>query len=132
MSSKAGEMRSWHVIFEVFILRVTGSMEARSCGRNCKVRGISATNTRERLIQARDKESLSEEMCENLLDAFEFIGSLRMRHQANQIRNGEPPDNYLPPSSLSGLERGHLKDAFAVISDMQEVLENRYQIGRLI
>lgn len=94
--------------------------------------GISATNTRERLIQARDKDSLSDEMCANLVDAFEFIGSLRMQHQARQIRKGEPPDNYLPPSSLSGLERGHLKDAFAVISDMQEVLENRYQIGRLI
>ena len=69
-------------------------------------------------------------MSANLQDAFEFIASLRIRHQAQQIRAGEKPDNYLPPSDLSQLERSHLKDAFAVIKSIQETLENRYQSGR--
>lgn len=93
--------------------------------------GIAAVNTNERLAQAMEQGSLSREMGANLMDAFEFISSLRIRNQAGQIRKGEPVDNYLPPSMLSGLERDHLKDAFSVISDMQNVLENRYQSSRL-
>lgn len=93
--------------------------------------GIGTANTNERLQQASELGSLGREMCANLIDAFEFISTLRIQHQASKIRNGEPLDNYLSPSMLSGLERGHLKDAFSVIKDMQEVLENRYQSARL-
>jgi CBS domain-containing protein len=39
-------------------------------------------------------------------------------------------DNFVRPDSLSHLERSQLKDAFAVISSMQETLAHRYQTGR--
>jgi CBS domain-containing protein len=74
---------------------------------------------------------LSRDMAENLEDALEYIALLRIRHQANQIRNGQKPDNYVPPTELSELEREYLKDAFKVIRTMQESLETRYQTGRL-
>ena len=38
-------------------------------------------------------------------DALEFIASLRIQHQAEQIRNGQPPDNYVPPSQPADLRR---------------------------
>ena len=69
-------------------------------------------------------------MCENLVDALEFIASIRINHQAEQIQKGIPADNYLSPDDLSDLERRHLKDAFRVIQDMQETMDNRYQGGR--
>ena len=93
--------------------------------------GLPAVNTSERLQAARACGALSEEMSANLQDAFEFLASLRIRHQAEQIRRGETPDNYLAPAELSQLERKHLKDAFVVIKDIQDTLENRYQAGRL-
>jgi CBS domain-containing protein len=93
--------------------------------------GLPAVNTYERLQAARECGALSEEMSANLQDAFEFLASLRIRHQAEQIRTGETPDNYLAPAELSQLERKHLKDAFVVIKDIQDTLENRYQAGRL-
>ncbi len=74
--------------------------------------------------------ALSEEMADNLRDALELIASLRIRHQAGQIRLGLKADNYLPPDDLSELERKHLKDAFSVIQEMQHILESRYQSGR--
>jgi CBS domain-containing protein len=92
--------------------------------------GINATNTSERLRIAIQVGALSEEMGENLIDALEFIASLRINHQAEQIRMGLKPDNYMPPDDLSELERKHLKDAFSVIQDMQNTLESRYQSGR--
>jgi len=93
-------------------------------------KGLAQINTTERLRAATASNALSAEMGANLEDALEFIASLRIRHQAQQIRLGIEPDNYLPPQDLSELERRHLKDAFSVIQDMQHVLENRYQSGR--
>ena len=93
--------------------------------------GIAVSNTTERLQMAHETGAMSTEMSENLLDALEYISSLRLQHQASQIRQQISVDNYIDPKSLSGLERGHLKDAFSIIKDMQEVLENRHQTGRL-
>jgi CBS domain-containing protein len=93
-------------------------------------RGVNATNTTDRLRTAIKSGALSQEMGENLMDALEFIASLRISHQADQIRRGETPDNYLAPDDLSVLERKHLKDAFKVIEEMQETMEVRYQLAR--
>ncbi|SCZ49374.1 putative nucleotidyltransferase substrate binding domain-containing protein [Thiohalomonas denitrificans] len=92
--------------------------------------GLPEVNTRERLKIAAETSALSHESAENLEDAFEFIVTLRARHQAEQIKRGEKPDNYMAPSELSSLERGHLKDAFSVISGLQNALGQRHQAGR--
>ena len=93
--------------------------------------GLTVTNTSERLQAAHEVGAMSQEMSENLIDALEYIADLRIQHQAQQIRHGEQADNYLDPKTLSGLERGHLKDSFMIIKDMQEVLENRHQSERI-
>lgn len=92
--------------------------------------GISAVNTIDRLAAATAGGAISAQMGANLQHAHTFIASLRIQHQAKQIKRGEKPDNFVPPTELSELERKHLKDAFKVIQLMQETLENRYQLGR--
>jgi CBS domain-containing protein len=92
--------------------------------------GIAVVNTTERLQAACAAGGVSSEMTQDLVDALEYIGSLRNHHQVERIRAGQAADNFLDPKSLSGLERKHLKDAFAIIKSMQEVLEHRYQAGR--
>jgi CBS domain-containing protein len=93
--------------------------------------GIKATNTVERLEAAFECNALSAEMHGNLIDALEYIGSLRIRHQAKQIRAGLTVDNYLPPKELTGLEKNHLKDSFLVIKTMQQFFESRYPSSRM-
>ncbi len=92
--------------------------------------GIGAINTLERLRAAGETPALSRDGAANLVDALEFIGTLRVQHQARQLRRGEKADNYLSPDELSPLERGHLKDTFIFINTMQETLGQRYQAGR--
>lgn len=92
--------------------------------------GIPAVNTRERLEAAMAAGALGRELGTSLLDAQEFIAGLRIRHQADRLRAGRAPDNYLPPAALSSLERAHLKDAFRLVQTLQATLENRYQAGR--
>jgi CBS domain-containing protein len=93
--------------------------------------GLDAVSTAERLKMAAGSPSLSKDGSANLLDAFEFIGELRIEHQAAQIRRGEKADNFLSPKQLSRLERAHLKDAFKVIQTMQESLSHRYHTGHI-
>lgn len=54
-----------------------------------------------------------------------------MQHQARLLEAGHAADNHLRLEELSELERRHLKDAFAVVKDLQGVLEKRYLAGRL-
>jgi len=103
--------------------------------------GIPEINTIERLEKAAEVKAVSRDGAANLIDALEFIGTLRMRHQANQLRAGKKADNYLPPDDLSPLERLTLdsdvlilectsleRQAFTHIS-LEEVREGRDRLG---
>lgn len=92
--------------------------------------GIAAANTQERLLAAADAGEISRQGAMDLKDSLEFIGLARLRHQARQIREGAPPDNFLDPKTLSGFERGNLKSAFQVVKDMQASMASAYQLSR--
>jgi CBS domain-containing protein len=93
--------------------------------------GKEPVNTVERLRACAGTQALSQDMAENLEDALEFIATLRIQHQAKQIKKGLPPDNYVPPDNLSELEREHLKHAFKVIQTMQESMIKRFGADKL-
>lgn len=92
--------------------------------------GIGPINTWERLDAIADAGVLTEGTVNDLRDAFEFISMVRLQHQAKQIEQGQKPNNYVPPEELSALERRHLKDAFEVVSTMQDSMASRYQADR--
>ncbi|WP_075214862.1 DUF294 nucleotidyltransferase-like domain-containing protein [Mongoliimonas terrestris] len=84
--------------------------------------GLEVVNTRERLAAAKAAGSLSTTAADDLIDAFDLISDIRIEHQSVQIRAGGKPDNYVAPARLSALERGHLRDAFAVVKALQSSL----------
>ena len=84
--------------------------------------GITQANTRDRIQAATDMGVISTEGGRDLLDAYDLISEVRLRHQAAQIAEGKKPDNFLAPDSLSDLERNHLRDAFLIVRTMQSAL----------
>ncbi|MDP2067162.1 MAG: putative nucleotidyltransferase substrate binding domain-containing protein [Burkholderiaceae bacterium] len=92
---------------------------------------VAAVNTHDRLEQAGHSGEVSDQGARDLRDAQEFLGKLRIAHQARQIARGQAPDNFLALEELSNLERSHLKSAFAVVQGLQNVLAQRYGGGRL-
>ncbi|WDE04850.1 cyclic nucleotide-binding/CBS domain-containing protein [Thalassomonas viridans] len=88
--------------------------------------GVSAVNTLERLRQVGGSASLTRASSENLIDAVEFMGMLRIEHQVKQLSQGKVADNHLPPKQISRLEREHLKDAFKVVKALQDVRQAAY------
>lgn len=91
---------------------------------------LKPVNTRARLAAAREAGVISLSGGRDLLDAFDLIAETRIRHQSRQIRQGQKPDNYMAPSSLSELERNHLRDAFLIIKTMQSAAgQGKYTVS---
>lgn len=84
--------------------------------------GLTEVNTAARLRAAAASGALTEENATNLVDAFEFLNDVRVRHQVRQLRAGNAPDNHVPPAELSEFERRHLRDAFQIVRKMQGAL----------
>ncbi|MGB3725376.1 MAG: putative nucleotidyltransferase substrate binding domain-containing protein [Glaciecola sp.] len=82
--------------------------------------GVTGVNTIDRLQQVTGTRSLSTSSAKSLIDAFEFLGQLRLNHQANLMQAGEKPSNFMHPKAISRLEREHLKEAFKVIKTLQD------------
>ena len=54
--------------------------------------------------------------------------SLRFKFQAQKIKEGKEPDNYINPNRLSRAEKNTLKYAFKIIKEFQEFLYERYNL----
>lgn len=93
--------------------------------------GVSETNTLSRLRLLQEGQFLPHDLCSEVIEAYEFLMHLRLVHQLQQLEEGGQPDNYLNPQDLSDLERQALKEAFAVITRMQEAVRRDFQIQDL-
>lgn len=91
--------------------------------------GIPDVSTLERIEALRERHSVIREMGDELAQAFEFITLLRLHHQVELIESGREPDNFVNPSKLSNLEKKSLKEAFQVISRIQDVIREQYGPG---
>lgn len=92
--------------------------------------GLTPVNSHDRIEAAVKDGRISEDGGRDLIDALEFLSLVRLRHQARLMRAGHKPDNYLTPQELSPFERGHLKDAFSVVKNMQGAAVAAYRGGR--
>ena len=93
--------------------------------------GSTALSSFDRLQAVIDAKMLPPGRGQDLHDALEFIGSVRLRQHAKDALSGAPPGNSIDPQQLSGFERKSLRDAFSILSDAQTYLKFKYQPGRV-
>ncbi|TCP38923.1 DUF294 nucleotidyltransferase-like domain-containing protein [Rhodovulum marinum] len=108
---------------DMFDLKHSGVVPVVDLGRVYALKGaLEQVNTRDRLEAARAAGVISQAGAHDLIDAYDLIAETRLAHQAEQIRAGTAPDNFMAPGQLSELERNHLRDAFMVIKTMQSAV----------
>jgi CBS domain-containing protein len=90
-------------------------------------KGIPETSTLERVETLRGMHTIVGEYADDLEQAFEFITLLRIHHQYAQISSGQEPDNFINPNKLSNLEKRSIKEAFHLISKIQDLIIERYK-----
>lgn len=84
--------------------------------------GRTEKRTLERLRAAVASGQIDEETRASLEEAFRLLWQIRLEHQANQVRAGEPPDDFVDPVSLGPIARRGLKEAFRMIRKEQRAL----------
>ena len=94
--------------------------------------GVTSASTTARLHAAAEAGTLPAGDAHTLEDAFELISGLRLRHQVEQLREGEAPDDYLDPTRLSGLTRSHLREAFRAIAAIQKRIAAELRPGAAV
>lgn len=93
---------------------------------------IGETSTLDRLERLKDIHSLMKDYAEELAEAFQFLMSLRIHHQYEQMVKGNQRDNYINPNHLSSLEKKFFKEVCSLIRHIQDLIEHKYFLGRLM
>ncbi|TAN44907.1 MAG: cyclic nucleotide-binding/CBS domain-containing protein [Nitrospirae bacterium] len=88
--------------------------------------GLYNTTTVERLQELRSRHEIIRSAGDELAEAFEFLMSLRLRHQFDQIQSKSEPDNFINPDGLSRIEKKTLKETFKLIARTQEGIREQY------
>ncbi len=99
---------------------------ARLYGLSCRTYRVG---TLERIEQAIREKRMSVDTAGNLMDAWEQLNELRLETQSVSWQTSGKASAYLDPTRLSPLERKHLKTTFSIISEVQDVAQQRFLRG---
>jgi CBS domain-containing protein len=91
--------------------------------------GVASASTAERLRAAEAAGTLERSQARALAEAFDFIFTLRLDHQVEQLRRGEAPDDFIDPTTLNPLARSYLRSAFRAIASVQSGLASELSLG---
>ncbi|HYA53269.1 MAG TPA: putative nucleotidyltransferase substrate binding domain-containing protein, partial [Streptosporangiaceae bacterium] len=91
--------------------------------------GAASCSTVDRLRAAEAAGTLGSPDARTLIEAFGFIFALRLDHQVEQLRRGEPPDDFIDPKTLNPLARSYLREAFRAVASVQSGLANELSFG---
>ncbi|WP_418318807.1 DUF294 nucleotidyltransferase-like domain-containing protein [Piscinibacter sakaiensis] len=94
--------------------------------------GSQSLNSFERLQDVIAANVLPPGRGQDLHDTLEFISTVRIRNQADDLAAGLEPGNSIEPDKLSAFERKNLRDAFMILAEAQTFLKFRYQPGRAV
>jgi len=90
---------------------------------------ITAVNTDDRLKALAQGKHMTIVDSRNLADALHYVQQQRMRHQCEQIVQGEKVSNHINPRALPKMAKEHLRDAFTLIDEAQSAAKQTYRQG---
>lgn len=90
--------------------------------------GVSVASTTERLRNTAKLKGGAGDTVDALIDAFNFLQMLRLRHQHLEAGQGRPGDNRIFIGRLNPLERRILKEAFRQAKNLQQRIKITYQL----
>ena len=89
--------------------------------------GVHNTNTPQRMKLSASRLGMNADETSAMIEAFNFIQLLRLKHQHLEHEQGKPGDNLIEPDKLNELDRRILKEAFKQARKYQQRLKLDYQ-----
>jgi CBS domain-containing protein len=93
--------------------------------------GCRETATLARIEALRGTHSIVKDYADDLARAFDFLALLRVHRQYEQSVAGCGIDNFINPDQLTNLEKRSVKEAFNLISRLQDQIVERYRAAIL-
>jgi CBS domain-containing protein len=93
---------------------------------------VYATSTLARLAELKGRTSTASPFAGELEDVFEFLMTLRLRHQYRQIEKVAEPDNFIDPRDLGRLDVRMLKEALKIVRSVQEAVRMQYDTSQAL
>lgn len=90
--------------------------------------GLHNTNSVQRIRLAGKRLGMGREEIAAIVDGFNFIQLLRLRHQHFENERGRAGDNFVNPEQLNELDRRILKESFRQARKLQQRLKLDYQL----
>jgi CBS domain-containing protein len=90
--------------------------------------GAAAKGTLARLDAAVAAGKGDPALLSDLRQAFRYLWDIRLKNQAEQVRTGQDPDDFVDPAGLGPFVRGDLKEAFHTIARAQRYLAADFRI----
>jgi len=92
---------------------------------------ITETNTMKRIKKLSDIGIFESAFATDLIEALNFMISLRLQFELTKMKQGESYDNYIKPSQLNKLERDLLKDALKIVNDLKKLISYHFKLDRM-
>mgnify|MGYP000860890256 FL=1 len=93
---------------------------------------IKETTTIKRIKILEDKKILEKEKAQELLEAFDFVNTLRLKNHLKSIYNGNKINNEIDTDTLSKIERDLLKDSFKIINEFKKFISFSFKIDKIL
>ncbi len=92
---------------------------------------ITQMSTIERIKHLTEKGIFDKAFATDLIEAFDFMISLRLQFELEQMKQGEVYDNYIQPSKLNKLERDLLKDSLKIVNDFKKFINYHFKLSNV-
>jgi CBS domain-containing protein len=93
---------------------------------------IKETTTIKRIKILEDKKILEKEKAQELLEAFDFVNTLRLKNHLKSIYNENKINNEIDTDTLSKIERDLLKDSFKIINEFKKFISFSFKIDKIL
>jgi CBS domain-containing protein len=114
-----GEHRNELDLYEGGIRPLVDGLRVLACEH-----AIPARQSRERLAAIRERQPL--ELAEEVRSALEYLQTLRIHQQLENLGGGRELDDFLRPEEMTRSERRTLKQAFRLSAEFHDELRKRY------
>ena len=86
-------------------------------------------NTIKRIRELQELGELDEEFASELIEAFKFLLTLKLKSNLDKMDKGQVIDNYINPDNLNTMEKDLLKDSFKIVNKLKKKLEHHYKLN---
>ncbi len=90
---------------------------------------LPETNTVDRLRRLQNLGLFERSFAEEVIDAFNYLQSLRLHVRLDKARIGQPADNLVRPNQLTTLERDLLKESLFVVKKFKEFVSYHFKLS---